>query len=154
MATRSKHKAAPDIETFRRILKDKGLKATPQRIAVHETMLELGHASADMVAERLSERDGVRITISSVYNILSSLAELKLYDRRLSANSKMFFDVNTFRHVHLYDTRNNEFRDIIDDELIAAVEAHFKERNIKGFKIDGVDIQLMCHPTRKSRKKA
>ena len=51
---RIKDKTAPDVETFRSILKGKGLKATPQRIAVHEAMLNLGHASADMVVEKLS----------------------------------------------------------------------------------------------------
>ena len=39
----------PTIQEYRNLLKQHSLKATPQRLAVHEAMIELGHASADMV---------------------------------------------------------------------------------------------------------
>ena len=40
-------------------------------------------------------------------------------------------------------------QDVIDDELIAFVESRLKQRKVKGFKIDSIDIQLICHPTRR-----
>lgn len=148
---RIKDKTAPDVETFRSILKGKGLKATPQRIAVHEAMLSLGHASADMVVEKLSS-EGVDITVSSVYNILSTLADLKIYGRRTSSNNKMYFDVNTFRHFHLYNYVDNEYKDVIDDELADLIESHFKGRRFRGLKVDHIDVQIICRPSRTSRK--
>ena len=57
--------AATDMESFRSILKTKGLKATPQRLAVHEVMLEMGHASADMVCERIHKKGIAAITVAS-----------------------------------------------------------------------------------------
>ena len=45
----------PTIEGFKKVLKKHDLKATPQRIAVHEAMISLGHASADMVTEAIEE---------------------------------------------------------------------------------------------------
>lgn len=148
---RIKDKTAPDVETFRSILKGKGLKATPQRIAVHEAMLNLGHASADMVVEKLS-LEGVDVTVSSVYNILSTLADLKIYGRRTSSNNKMYFDVNTFRHFHLYNYVDNEYKDIIDEELANLIESHFKGRRFRGLKVDFIDVQIICRPSRTSRK--
>lgn len=148
---RIKDKTAPDVETFRSILKGKGLKATLQRIAVHEAMLSLGHASADMVVEKLSS-EGVDITVSSVYNILSTLADLKIYGRRTSSNNKMYFDVNTFRHFHLYNYVDNEYKDVIDDELADLIESHFKGRRFRGLKVDHIDVQIICRPSRTSRK--
>ena len=148
---RIKDRTAPDVETFRTILKENGLKATPQRIAVHEAMLSLGHASADMVVEYMSSR-GAEVTVSSVYNILSTLAGLKIYGRRTSSNNKMYFDVNTFRHFHLYDYVDNEYRDVIDDELAELLESHFKGRRFKGYKVDCIDVQIICHPSRPPRK--
>ena len=44
---------APTIEYFRELLRKNGLKVTPQRIAVHEAMLRLGHACADMVTAEI-----------------------------------------------------------------------------------------------------
>lgn len=144
-ATRS----APDILQFKNILKEKGLKATPQRLAVHDAMLKLGHASADMVAGQMQAAGITRITIASVYNILSTLADLKLYSRRLSSNNKMYFDVNTFKHIHVYDKENNEYRDVIDDELVSLVESRLKGRRFRGYTVDSIDIQIVCHPSRR-----
>lgn len=138
-----------DMETFRKLLKSHDLKATPQRIAVHSVMMEMVHASADMVYEAIVKAGNCRITQASVYNILSGLADEGIYSRRMSANSKMIFDINTFRHVHLYDTRNHELLDVDAEELLAAAEQGIRRRRFRGYKIDDIDIQILCHPTRK-----
>ena len=66
----------PDIEQFKNVLKMHSLKATPQRLAVHEAMLKLGHASADMVTEEIRSSGNVKVTVASVYNILTNMAML------------------------------------------------------------------------------
>ena len=66
----------PSIEEFKQILKKHSLKATPQRLAVHEAMTSLGHASADMVTEAIAEKGTTKVTVASVYNILTQLAML------------------------------------------------------------------------------
>lgn len=144
----SSDKKAPSLEEFRSILKKHSLKATPQRLAVHEAMLELGHASADMVAETVKKKGTSKVTVASVYNILSQLALLGIYHHRLSSTNKMYFDVNTFHHMHLYDTVNNTYRDVIDDELFGTVLSRISHRRFKGYKVDGIDIQILCHPTK------
>ena len=139
----------PNIEEFKKILKRHSLKATPQRIAVHEVMMELGHASVDMVADMLKKNTDIKITLASVYNILTQMAMLGVYHFRLSSNNKMYFDVNTFKHIHLYDQDNHTFRDVIDDELMKLVEAYLGRKRFKGYRIEGIDIQLLGRPTRK-----
>lgn len=138
-----------DMETFRRLLKTHDLKATPQRIAVHSVMMKLIHASAESVYDAIQAEGLCKITKSSVYNILSGLADEGIYARRMSANSKMVFDINTFRHVHLYDTRNHELLDVDAEELLAAAELGIRRKRFRGYKIDDIDIQILCHPTRK-----
>lgn len=139
----------PSLEEFRNLLKKHALKATPQRLAVHEAMTALGHASADMVTEEIRMKGTTKVTVASVYNILTHLAMLGIYDYRLSANNKMYFDVNTFKHIHLYDCDNHSFRDVIDDELIALIESYLMRKRFKGYKIEGVDVQLIGRPNRK-----
>ncbi len=146
-----KENTAPDINKFKDILKSKGLKATPQRIAVHEAMLHLGHASADMVADHIAKSSDISITVASVYNILTSLSDLKVYHRRLSSNNKMYFDVNTFRHIHLYDSVNNEYKDIIDADFLALIEKKMKGKRFRGYSIEDIDIQIICRPTKTRR---
>ena len=139
----------PTLEEFKEILKKHSLKATPQRLAVHEAMIDLGHASADMVTEKIKAKETAKVTLASVYNILTHMAMLKVYSYRLSANNKMYFDVNTFKHIHLYDHENHIFKDVVDDDLIALIESHLMRKKIKGYRIEGVDIQIVAHPTKK-----
>lgn len=137
-------------DEFRTQLRRHGLKATRQRVAVHDVMMDLGHASADMVREELVRR-GTPVTVASVYNILAQLADLRIYTRRLSATNKMFFDINNTRHIHLYDRENHTFRDLADEELQALVNAHLKRRKFKGYTVEDIDIQIIARPTRKSK---
>ncbi len=132
------------------MLKDKGLKATPQRLAVHQAMRALGHASAEEVAAQIAAQGGTAVSSASVYNILTTLADLRIYDRRSGRGNKMVFDVRSGRHLHLYDTRDETWQDLDDEELLSLVEAHFKGRRFRGYKIDGIEVQLLCHPTRRT----
>ncbi|MBR1509175.1 MAG: transcriptional repressor [Bacteroidales bacterium] len=139
------------MDEFRVQLRRHGLKATRQRLAVHEVMMQLGHASADVVSALLAEKDS-KISTPSVYNILTQLADCHIYARRMSATNKMFFDIDTARHIHLYDRENHEFHDIVDEELQLLVSQHLKRRRFKGFSIENIDIQLIAHPTKKRKK--
>ena len=137
---------APNVEEFKRLLKKHNLKATQQRIAVHEAMLALGHASADMVTDKIREDGIVKVTVASVYNILTQIALLGIYNYRMSSNSKMYFDVNTFKHIHLYDHVNNTFTDVIDDETIELVTSRLSSRRFRGYHVEDIDIQIICRP--------
>ena len=147
-----KSKTPPDREKFVKMLRERGMRATAQRLAVHDAMMELVHASADMVSANIEERSACKVTTASVYNILSQLSDAGIYARRYSSNGKMYFDILTYPHLHLYDTRNNEFKDIPDEELVRLVEDHLKNRKIRGYRLDGFDLQLVCHPTRRKLK--
>ncbi|MGM9739103.1 MAG: Fur family transcriptional regulator [Candidatus Cryptobacteroides sp.] len=139
---------APTVDELKVILKKHGLKATQQRIAVHLAMLNLGHASADMVAEETAKEKVANVTAASVYNILSQMADIGVYSRRLSSNSKMYFDVNTDRHIHLYDSVNNTYRDLPDEGLLDIVQSYLGRKRFRGYKVEGIDVQIVCRPSR------
>lgn len=144
---------APGIEEFKKLLTKHSLKSTQQRLAVHNAMLKLGHASADMVTEEIRSQGTTNVTVASVYNILSQIALLGIYDHRMSANNKMYFDVNTFRHIHLYDYVNNTFKDVIDDDFMDNLDAYFAKKKFKGYRVECVDVQIVCRPSRSYVKK-
>jgi len=136
-------------EHFKNALKRHSMKATPQRIAVHEAMMRLGHASADMVTEEIRNGGGTKVTVASVYNILTNLAAIGIYSHRMSSNNKMYFDVNTYRHIHIYDRENHDYKDIADNELLEMIESYLGRKRFKGYKIEDIDIQLIARRTRK-----
>ena len=139
----------PTIEEFKDILKKHSLKATPQRLAVHEAMIALGHACADMVTEEIQKQGKAKVTVASVYNILSQLALIGVYHHRMSSNNKMYFDVNTFYHCQLYDQENHTYKDVVDDDLIAMIHSHLGRKRFKGYKVEGIDIQIIGRPTKR-----
>ena len=143
-------KGVRSVEEFKTQLHRHGLKATRPRIAVHTVMMDLVHASPDQVVERFREA-GVKVTVASVYNILSELSDNHIYARRLSAAGKMFFDAIPEPHVHLYDRENHTYRDVVDEELQAVVEGHLGRRKFKGYSIEDIDIQFVVRPTKRKK---
>ena len=139
----------PNLVQFRRMLGEKGLKATPQRLAVHEAMSALGHASAEEVSQWIAEHGEVSVSPASVYNILSTLADLGIYGRCSGRGGKKVFDVRAKQHFHLYDTRSEAWRDLEDPTLLSLLEAQLKGRRFRGYRIEGFELQLLCRPTRK-----
>ncbi|MBO4476206.1 MAG: transcriptional repressor [Bacteroidales bacterium] len=145
---RRTHRQPADTEAFSRMLGTYGLKMTPQRLAVHRAMLKHIHADADTVYDSVRS-EGTRIARSSVYNILTSLADTGIYSRRFSSNGKVVFDINAWRHLHLYDSVNHEFVDIDAPDLLEEVQAFLKGHRFRGYRIEDIDIQIVCRPTKK-----
>lgn len=141
----------PTLDDFRTQLRRHKLRATRQRLAVHQVMMELEHASAEDVHDALVQRE-MAISAASVYNILSQLADEHIYGRRLSATNKMYFDIVNGRHIHLYDRENHVYRNLLDEELSTLVATHLKRRKFKGFTVEDIDIQLIARPTRRKKK--
>lgn len=147
-----RRKKIVDIGRFSELLRDRGFRVTKQRLAVHTAMLTLGHACADEVLEHIEDRQkGLEVSVSSVYNILSKMADLGLYNRIQGIGGKVVFDVNPGRHIHLYDTKVQQFKDIEDDELASLIEAQLKLRTFRGYRMDRFDLHIICHPSRKKK---
>jgi len=127
---------------LRKILRRYGLKSTPQRIAVYTAMKELGHASADMVYQ-LASAGLTTLTVATVYNVLESFVQVGLLQRRMSSNNKMYMDVNTYNHCHLYCEETNTYKDYDDPELMLLIHDHFRNKRIRGFDLDRIDVQLV-----------
>lgn len=142
-------KTADRMVQFRETLRIHALKATAQRLAVHEAMLTLCHASADSVAEWIKDNGRCKVSVATVYNILSQMALLGVYHHRMSANNKMYFDVNTTGHIHVYDCENHSYRDLTDERLYEDILQRIGSRRFRGYRIEDVDIQFIVRPTRR-----
>ncbi len=137
---------------IKKILTRYGLKATPQRIVVYFAMRELGHASADMVYQRASS-ELATLTVATVYNVLESFVEVGLLQRRMSSNNKMYMDVNTYNHCHLYCEETHTYKDYDDPELMLMIHNHFRNKKIRGFDLYRIDVQLVGRSSQSNRSK-
>lgn len=127
----------------RDIIKSKGLKATPQRIAVYEAMMDIGHASADMLIDWLRTKD-IELTVATVYNVLESFVNAGIIRKLSSDGIKMFYDINTHDHVHIYCENSNMISDFGDKDrqLMKMVNNFISENKSEDFHINGVEVLI------------
>ncbi|HET9516241.1 MAG TPA: Fur family transcriptional regulator [Actinoplanes sp.] len=83
------------------LLRERGLRLTPQRQLILEAVYELGHATPEQIHHTVRERvAGVNIT--TVYRTLELLEELALVTHtHLSHGSPTYHAAGEHQHVHL-----------------------------------------------------
>lgn len=76
-----------------------GLKATPQRMAIYNALEEYGHASADLVFDKV-KKVFPTISVATVYNALNGMAEAGIISRLILRDNCQYFDITVTAHNH------------------------------------------------------
>ena len=93
-------------------LRDKGIQATPQRIAVAEYILETDtHPSADEVWTNV-KRGHPSISRATVYNTLNLLVEKGLLRAQVLREGTVVFDPHVKAHHHFVDEETGRIYDV------------------------------------------
>ena len=105
-------------EEIEQMLRKAGLQATAQRIAIcRYVFCEADHPTADDV-KKWADKRLPKISLATVYNTLSKLAEAGLLlELKLSHSDSVVYDVNTERHFHFLDEKTGKLFDVGEDEL-------------------------------------
>ena len=83
------------------MLRERGLRLTPQRQLILEAVHELGHATPELVHQHVRER-AAGVNITTVYRTLELLEELGLVNHtHLSHGSPTYHAAGEDQHVHL-----------------------------------------------------
>lgn len=129
-------------EYFREHLKRKGLKITPQRIAVYEAVVTLkNHPTAENIIDYLKPNHP-NISVGTVYKILDSLVEIQLLKKVKNDKDVMRYDAIMQQHHHLYCTETDKIEDFTDPELDKMIAEYFSKKKIKGFKVNDITLQI------------
>ena len=124
-------------------LKEKGLKVTPQRIAILEAIIKLNnHPSADNIIEYIRNYHP-NISTATVYKVLDALVLNGLVKKVKSDKDIMRYDAVLEKHHHLYSSESNRIEDYNDDELNEMLEKYFKKKGIPDFKIEDINLQII-----------
>jgi|LGVF01.2.fsa_nt_gb Fe2+ or Zn2+ uptake regulation protein len=131
-----------EMKTFKEMIRDAGLKATPQRISMLETLCEMScHPNADMLMKAL-EKKGQDMSVGTIYNILEIFSEKGLIVKLKDNKEVMRFDSKTEFHVHVYDQENNII-DYFDPKLETFLKDYFKNKNDNNYKIKRLDVSIL-----------
>lgn len=130
------------IEEIRNKLSEKGLKVTPQRLAILDAIYQLGsHPTAENIIEHI-RHNNPNIASGTVYKVLDTLVENKLINKVYTNKDVMRYDGMVESHHHLYCTENDIIRDYQDEDLDQLLHEYFKDHKIKGFQLDEIVLQI------------
>lgn len=127
---------------FRKKLQEKGLKVTPQRVAIYEAVVELkNHPTAENIIDYL-KINHPNIAVGTVYKVLDFLVEHDLLEKVKTEKDFMRYDAVLTNHHHLYCAETDRIEDYEDDELNALLNAYFKKKKIKHFNVRDIKLQI------------
>jgi Fur family peroxide stress response transcriptional regulator len=123
-------------------LRSKGYRATPQRIAIADAVLNSKkHPSAETVYEEVRQAFPT-LSMSTVYNTLNLLRDLDLINE-LAFHDNTRYDPNTGIHVNLVCKRCQKISDLEDPELEEFIKRVTQK---EGFTVTGhrLDVYGLC----------
>jgi Fur family peroxide stress response transcriptional regulator len=130
------------VEEIRNKLSEKGLKVTPQRLAILDAIYKLGnHPTAEKIIEHIRQ-DNPNIASGTVYKVLDTLIEHKLVKKVYTDKDIMRYDGVVDNHHHLYCTEQDIIEDYEDKDLDLLLREYFQVHKIKDFHISEFALQI------------
>ncbi len=131
-----------ETNDFIHILTEKGLKITPQRLAVLDALRRLhNHPTPDQVC-RMVKISHPHIAIGTVYKTLETFVEKGILKKVKTDGDVMRYDDVPHCHHHLYCADSQRIEDYFDDELNALLDDYFKRKQIPNFNVDEVRLHI------------
>ncbi len=129
-------------EEIKSKLSEVGLKTTTQRIAVLEAVNSLNHPSADQIADHVNIKHPA-IALGTIYNILDSFVDIGIIKKIKTEKGVMRYDSILKNHHHIYCSECDLIDDYYNEELDRMLESFFKGKEIPGFKIEDIKLQIV-----------
>ena len=130
-------------EDIRNWLVEKGLKVTPQRIAILEAIQNLdNHPTADNIIDYI-RKNHPNISVATVYKVLDTLLQNNLIRKVKTSKDIMRYDALLERHHHLYSSGSDRIEDYKNEELNGMLDDFFRKNRIPGFNVEDVRLQII-----------
>ncbi len=122
---------------------EKGLRVTPQRLAILEAIKMLAnHPTADNIIDFIKEHHP-NIATGTVYKVLDALVENKLINKVKTDKDIMRYDAVLENHHHLYSAESDRIKDYFNDELNEILLDYFEKNKIPNFEINDIKLQII-----------
>jgi len=130
------------IENIKKRLSEKGLKITPQRMAILDAIYTLqNHPTAEQIIEFIRQKHP-NIAKGTVYQVLDTFTANQIIRRVKTDRDIMRYDGILDNHHHLYCSECDLIEDFFDEELDELLNNHFKNKKINGFKMENIVLQI------------
>lgn len=139
MNTSATKKVRPGDQDLVRMLRDRDINPTSQRIEILGLLLErCEHLAAEQVFNLVNAGGVERVSKATVYNTLGLFAEKGLVREVIADPARTFYDPNTTPHHHIYNVTTRTLMDIDEASVSIASLPGLPE----GTRLEGVDVIL------------
>ena len=122
---------------------EKGLKVTPQRIAILEAIFQLNnHPTAENIIDYI-RKNHPNIATATVYKVLDALVANELIKKVKTEKDIMRYDAVMEKHHHLYSAESDRIEDYFDAELNELIGNYFEKKGIQDFEIKDIKLQII-----------
>jgi Fur family peroxide stress response transcriptional regulator len=140
------------ISEIRNKLIEKGLKVTPQRIAIMGAIVKLNnHPTAEYLIDHI-RKNHPNIATATVYKVLDAFLENGLIKKVKTEKDIMRYDAIMENHHHLYSAESDRIEDYFDTELNKLIGAYFEKKGIPNFEITDINLQIIGKFSNKDSK--
>lgn len=131
------------IEFLKDKLRDKGLKVTPRRLLILETIIELNnHPAAEDIIKYIRKRN-INIATATVYKALDALVAKKVINKVETEKNIIRYDAISNAHLHLISDESNIIKDYQNEEITIMLDKYFKKNKIQDFIIEEIKLQII-----------
>lgn len=117
---------------FETLLKEKGLKATPQRIAILQEIYRVGHIAIEEIYNNI-QKIYPSISLATVYKNIAAMCEAELLNEIKPSLQKQVYEINQKKHAHLICQKCKSLQDVFLDfhDMIQSIQElqHFQISN-------------------------
>lgn len=115
------------------LLRQKGLKVTPQRLSILKLLYNGGHFNGEQIYNELKKSEP-SISLSTVYNALNALEKAGLLNS-FEVNGITWYEIKRDLHVNVYCEDSNQIIDVNVD-----LEGLYKELSEKGINVKSLNV--------------
>ena len=127
------------------------MKVTPQRHTILEAVHTLDiHPTAEQIID-YNRQTHPGIATGTVYNVLDVMVEKGLIQRVKTDKDAMRYDAVMVNHHHIYCAESDRIEDYFDEELDEMLKSYFRKKNLPGFDIENIILQIKGNFTDKSK---
>ena len=131
-----------DTKEIANKLSEKGLRVTPQRIAILGAIVNLdNHPTAENIIAYIKEKHP-NISTGTVYKVLDSFVENSLLAKVKTESGIMRYDPLQSSHHHLYCESTERIEDYEDAGLDELIIEYFAKKGIKNFEIQNIQLHI------------
>ena len=129
-------------EEIREKLQHKGLKITPQRVAVLHALYTLNnHPTAQHIIDFVHKKYA-NVSTGTIYKTLDTLVERGGIAKVRTADEAARYDGRIDNHHHLYIEGSNRIEDYVNENLDSMLAVFFKENRIPGYEISSIKVHI------------